>query len=415
MLLNTSPVVYPSGVNTFDSIPNLGSIPELVPCFRFEPGHSDTRLIPEVPKKTGRVVAHLDYLRFTATVADLSELQNLCRFVFWENYQLGLDDGWSSGKGAVRYENSISGDFGGRGGWRFRLEREDGTVAELDGGLPVGDNIPIDLMIDLPGDYFRSLDSVGTWRLLRGLHSAFGVRCSRIDLAIDDYGFEYIPLDEMVRQTKQGNNMFFCKYKKIESYDTRSKKENDTHYFGSRESGKMVRVYEHRFEDGLTKSLRMETEFKRGYAVKIFDALAKIERVEGSGNEMEVQFQKIVCNYIVGSIDFRDKSKREQRSKASVKDCPRLSFWDKFVREVGGAIRVKLDKVVKTVEKSIQWLKRSVAPTLSALYESLPSIDRIEFISKLVAIGADRGGQIHKLIKKIGKNEPDRMKLALCR
>lgn len=406
-------VALPSFVNNNGLIENCrdGGI---VQRFSLEPGRGNTRLIPETPAKVGRLDAHLDYLRFTATVGSLAALQELCRFLFWENYQLSIGDGWSAGKGAVRFPNGLTADFGARGGWRFHAETSDGVPVDLTDGLPTDDSVPVDVMVDLPGEYWRAQGTIGAWRMLLGLKHAFGVRASRIDLAIDDFGFDRIPVDEMVAATKSGNGMFFCKYQLIENYDSRRRRECKTHYFGSRESGKMVRIYDHVFEDGVTKAHRMETEFKRGYATKIFDELASIERECDGDYEMEDCFQRAISSYVTGSIDFRDKSVRKDKSKASAKDCPRLKFWQAFINEIGDCVRVKLDPVIKTVEKSVKWLKRSVAPTLSAFYQSLSSVDRIGFISNLVEIGSERGGALHKLIKKIGANEPDRMRIALC-
>lgn len=374
-----------------------------------KPGLGNTRLIPEGDSGTKGIRCHLDYLRVRVTLSDVGRLHELLHGLFGKAYVIGYGSGWSAGKGAVRFDHRITGDFDSFGGFSFEV----GDNETLDPASDDMAGIPVKAMIDLPGTFWEKFDAKNQWLHLVYLR-AIGVECCRIDPAIDDYEYSLIPREEMRAATLDGNNMFFCIHNRYDSYNTRSKRHSITDYYGSRESGKMTRVYDHYFNEN-EKALRLETEFKRKYAKEVFNGLADLEPGGKSDVEFDREFQAAVGRYAVGAVDFRDKSLRQDKNKASRKDCPRLPFWQEFVDKIGGSIRIKLEPVVKTVEKTIKWVFRSVAPTIAALHQALPSLDRMDLIASLVKSGSDRASDIHKLIKRIGQEDPERLKLALCR
>jgi hypothetical protein len=153
---------------------------------------------------------------------------------------------------------------------------------------------------------------------------------------------------------------------------------NKTILFGSRNSPKCTRTYNH-----ANKAQRYETELKKELCKKIGEALANLERswfsslgekysnvnhdddeVKSYDDEIDkwletiniratvidretfiklavickdnfdLFLQKILACLALSTMDFRDKSRRKDKSKASCKETVRLYFWQKFIDDV---------------------------------------------------------------------------------
>ena len=302
-------------------------------------GYGNTRLKP-----IACVESHLDYLRVAGEVESPDEFALLACFIS-KDYALEFDTPWSPGSAANYYPNRILGSRGIRGG--FNIE-EEGTVR---------------YMVDLSGEYFEGMSVVDSWRLLKGLTERFRARGTRIDIAIDDPEYQAIPVKKMVSACQEGYNFGF---KKIGYHSSGfcGERQSETFTFGSRESGKFVRVYDHDEE-----CLRFEVEFKRGYANPIFQELGKLERPDGMPDrKWEILLQKQLSSIAVGAIDFRDRGRRKDKGKAGYRDSERLEFYQEFIDFLGAShYRIKLEKPAKTIRKSIDWFVNQCAPTLSMI------------------------------------------------
>ena len=243
----------------------------------------------------------------------------------------------------------------------------------------------VDVMVCFYGQYFKNKTVVDTWRLITGLYHAYECHCSRIDIAIDDYTYQVIPVKEMVEATQNGDKFFFRKHEPLVKDGKR------TDAFGSRTSDHYTRIYDHKGE-----FLRNETEFKGKAARVVFEKFAILERdwfhdlsSRGSkakfSDELSVRpcedeinnwletvnfntevinqkqliqlahkcqgsfdlfLQKILGSIAVSAIDFRDRSVRKDRNKASCRETQRLGFYQEFIKQVGIIIRIKARKFV---------------------------------------------------------------------
>ena len=307
-------------------------------------GHGNTRLKP-----ISYVESHLDYLRIKIEDISPENLEPLICYIS-KDFVVEMDKPWSPGGGAKYFSNKIISGRGVRGG--FDINEENGMVA---------------LIIDLPGEYFEGKTVVDQWRLCTGLKLHFGVRATRIDIAIDDPSYLQIPIQQMVEACNDGHNFGF---KKIGYHSSGfcGDKQDETYTFGSRDSGKYVRVYDHEGE-----CLRFEAEMKRGYAEPIFETLASMERPEGMSNEdWEVLLQQRLSSITVGALDFRDRGDRQDKSRAGVRDSVRLPFYQKFIDFLGCEhYRIKLEKPSKSIQKAINWFKKQCSPTLSMIEQGL--------------------------------------------
>lgn len=370
-------------------------------------GIGNTRLIPQnvatlldlrtqLSSSSGfaSVSVHLDYLRITGTLTG-SRFEELLQFLGADIY---IDDfiPWSAGQGCPFFASKLLG-IGVIGGFS-RLESGN-----------------ISYMIDMTGEYFERNQEINIWRLFRGLKYTFYVRPTRIDVAIDDNTGHLIPLESMIAASMQGHNFGFRSFNYAGSGDLETMEFDQTVYFGSRNSGKMVRIYKHKFPDN-TSVLRLETEFKRGYVVPIFDLIATMERgsalpesqyaylknldasfehfdstnrFDCTNEEWDLKIQQLLCAFALSAVDFRDKSSRQDKSKASRKDTKRLPFWQDFLDKLVDAIVIKPIRQPRSLRRSVNWLSKSVSATLAYIRKGLGE-DFRPWLLDLLSLGNDK-------------------------
>lgn len=383
---------------------------------KIKSGFGNTRSVPK-----SQFVIHLDYLRIR-TKLEKEKLDLLLEFIGGKYIGYSLDTIWSPGGGHLFYRNKIIGINGIVGGFNY-----------------IEDDTKIDVMIDMSGRYFESIEIINQWRILRGLFYAYQCTALRIDIAIDDSTYQKIPVLDMKKAWEEGNNFYFRKYKYIES-GRNIQDLKKTHYFGSRESDKMVRIYDHDEE-----CLRFEAEFKKHLANSVFMAIATLDRqihkedilgnvadwisnlgdtkcdiidvqdivrkLHGCGDDFELVIQKVMGAIAVNCIDFRDKNSRKDRSKASFKDTKRLSFYQEFADKVGIEIKIKPPTRIASMQKTIAWMRRQVSRTMAIIKSGLGIVDYLDWSSRLIEIGKEKISTLDlKLVEYIRKN-PEMVRL----
>jgi hypothetical protein len=285
-----------------------------------------------------------------------------------KDYVLEIDKPWSPGSGASYFQHRIIGSGGVRGG----------VTTDEDGHCS--------FMIDFPGEYFTTKRVIDQWRLVKGLNEQYSVKCTRIDLAIDDPTYSEIPVDEMVQACNDGHNFGF---RKIGSHSSGfcGGRQSITREFGSRNGGKMVRVYDH---DG--ECLRFEAEFKRGYAHPTFGEFASLKQPEQMTESLwEMELQRVIASLAVGAIDFRDRGNRQDKTRAGVRDSVRLSFYQKFIDKLKAIhCKIKLNKPLKSIRKTFEWVKRQCAPSIAMICEGLGEYNFKKWMNEILEDGSNR-------------------------
>lgn len=324
-------------------------------------GQGNTRLIQEKGIKT-----HCDYLRTRYESMELGKFTSLLEF-FGVSYDTEVGKPWSPGGGALYYENRLIGTHG------------------FVGGFTLNDDGSVDCMIDLPGEYWESQDAIDTWRLFGGIKHAYQGMCSRVDLAIDDPTYSLVPVDQMVEAWEQGNNFQFRKYTYIVSGNS-PEEMKATYNFGSRESGRYTRIYDH---DG--ECLRHETEFKRQYAQVIFDEIYELKREDFGGYDnlretkeaaygvedtpFAIGIQQKMASLVVGAIDFRSREAYKDSSRVGHRDSERLCFYQEYIDKIQAShVRVRASQRARSLGRTVDWFRRQCGATLALIASSFENI-----------------------------------------
>lgn len=322
-------------------------------------------------KSSGIFHNHLDWLTLNFTKLNQEQFQELTNLTGRGLIVLEQDKAFSQGEKARNYQNTISSPIGLKGAYNSYQ-----TIGSLDTFY--------DVTISLSGEYFSALTAVEQWELYRDLYINYFPTCSRVDTSIDDYSFENIPLDEMRKAFNDGNYFDFQQYSE-ETTVTHPDNSTTTHYFGGKGSKRLVRVYKHKNE-----SLRLETQFRGNYAQAAFQALATLERQDESNEEWEKIIQKNIGGIAVGAIDFRDKSKLKNKSKACKSKTNRLSFWQNFIDKIGVMHSIKLQPKqldLSQHQSMFDWLKKYVSKNLAIAFHVLGKDKFIRYVLKLVEYG----------------------------
>lgn len=341
-------------------------------------GGGNTRLKPITS-----LDAHIDYLRVKVEKHTPEQFDRFLSFLD-SRHLLKVGSPWSLGGNTTYYEHKVIGINGLKGG--FNVD-SDGCISAT---------------VDLSGAYFEPLNRIDQWRLIQGLGHTYKADCSRIDLAIDDYTFSVIPVSNMRESWEQGNNFGFRNHKYVESGDTPETLKK-TWYFGSRESGKLTRIYNHDEE-----CMRHEVEFKRRYARVVFERILSLDRthdisVEGLhpcnefGDSLDInssfdqELYECMSSLVLGAIDFRDRGSRKDSGRVGCRDSVRLSFYQEYIDKVGSTLsKIRLPKVPKSIQKTKNWIVRNVLPTLAMIKRGLSSSEFYVWMLEGVAKGEEK-------------------------
>lgn len=138
----------------------------------------------DLPLKIG-----LDYLRIVWPFPTKDCIAPFLDFIFNDNSWTIDNRPYSAGRGAKKYDMAIDTLGCGRGGILF--------YPETDNQNPCVDTDFIgEISIDLTGEFLQSFDLIYQHDLLVKLYQ-MGARCTRLDIALDDFSHKIIPLDAM--------------------------------------------------------------------------------------------------------------------------------------------------------------------------------------------------------------------------
>lgn len=202
--------------------------------------------------------------------------------------------------------------------------------------------------------------------------------CTRIDVCVDDK--ERIVKMRRITDAKYAGNFFNAKFSELRSSNNRGDDEGITVYFGHPQSHKRLRIYDKWIESkGKIPGIRWEAQFRKAVARDVlFTILEKIDE----SIEAATDYYK---SLVTGIIDFRNRAGGDRNRFR----CKVLPWFARFCKRLAASpIRVIEPKREPLVQRSIDWINKSVAQSLSVVKKVLDS-DFQQFIENVI----DEGGQ----------------------
>jgi hypothetical protein len=202
--------------------------------------------------------------------------------------------------------------------------------------------------LTLPGQFLADRRPWHIKRVMRRMRDDWDARCTRIDLAVDDYA-KQLNYNKIINATKRKDCVGFHSGKSIESYGT--KNDGRTVYCGSRRSPKFARFYNKGEFD------RFEIEYKQHLASAVF-----CDYLDDFSPDSSLTLSSILRSSI-GFVGKRDKN----LSRAT--NC---GWWDSFQSRIVGTFHpLNLSKPRPSLDRTLKWIHRSVSKSLLLMREAL--------------------------------------------
>ncbi|MDF7809651.1 replication initiation factor domain-containing protein, partial [Pontiellaceae bacterium B12219] len=182
------------------------------------------------------------------------------------------------------------------------------------------------ILLVLEGSTFRDFTPINLFRFVKDMALKFSFKCSRIDLAFDDFE-KIIEPREVLSYADQG---FYKGFRFHDPHGRRMRNgelKGDGVTFGARGGGgKYLRCYNKELESkGETDSIRWEVEFSKDRANAIFIELVNCFDLD--------EFACKISMFIGGSIDFA-----ERMPCGKFNELDRLAFWEQILHYLGKAV-----------------------------------------------------------------------------
>jgi hypothetical protein len=221
---------------------------------------------------------------------------------------------------------------------------------------------PGELRASMSARYLANVDMRELAAWLSTIKDVYCVRCTRMDIALDDHE-KRIPLS-LVEKARSDRNFFNVRRTSVVlSDDLDADEQGQTIYFGSRQSEAFMRIYDKFIESkGAVAGNRWETEFHGEKANKcLADWLTAMETNEAIANNL-------LKDLVLGTVDFRDKSLGDKNRAR----CPLLPWFENFCEMLAAVpLRLRIARPKQSMQKTIDYLKKSVAPSIASLSKVL--------------------------------------------
>lgn len=350
-----SPITPPSNTGLY-SQPELN----LSQTDTFAP--KNRRLFPfEVPPARTGLALHLDALTFLYPKSADCQMLELCKkwllveFDFTVSYRKKVGIWWD------RCFSSPSGSL------YLERDTEDGIQSRLalSGTACSGSNIKILL------HYLKAV-----------YDSTPAVRCSRIDICLDDFEKRLNP-DLMASALRANNYSGFASKRYTDDLEDNS---GFTINLGNRQSELFVRFYNKSVESkGELDCYRWETEFKGQKAQWIFKELVNSLTVEHAFN--------VLRGVIFGEVQFLEKAgKNLARGKL-------LDWWVEWLEYINfSRIKIVLKHIKTSIEAKVMWIEHQVKKSLALVKSAYGSKAFGKFLSRILREGNDDFKRFDQLI-----------------
>lgn len=257
-----------------------------------------------------------------------------------------------------------------------------------------GELIPAQLKIAMSGRVMAGIDPQKLYRWLLTRAAQNELDCTRIDISLDDRD-RCVEMWQITDASLHGD-FFNAQYSQIANGGKRGQDRGVTVYFGAPSSSRRLRIYDKMVESkGKIKGIRWEVEFRK--------KLAKEALIQWLG-EMSNGTEKVICwckNVVAGAVDFRERSSDDPNRDR----CPTLKWFAKFKQQLfATATVIRAPRVEQTLQKSIDWIIKSVAPSLACL-RSVLAEDFSKFLNETINNGGERLTNVRRKLLERTKRE----------
>lgn len=264
------------------------------------------------------------------------------------------------------------------------------SVSGLVGWLRLQPDGLCHLRIELPGQFCKSVEQIPLCQYLESNR----FRITRLDVCLDDY-VRRVNFETVKAAGDCGYYRLVSSFKSIQSavmvgIDARENRESlvGTCYFGN--SDKILRFYNAEAVHGIEAD-RWELQLRNELAQSAFN----------------VYLEDPTClpTFVTGSVDFGTLGNHYDNFR-------RFQWWQSLIDEVGNAVPVPRTPYHPDLTRSIDWLARSVAPTLAVLRFGLGDCNFETLLSHICYQGFSRLKPYHRQwIEAIKESEIDVIKL----
>lgn len=248
------------------------------------------------------------------------------------------------------------------------------------------------MIVVINGKSLRSLNFFERVDALMTFKHVSGAKCTRIDLAVDDYAHT-LTYEQLSTAAESGNISGARKF-----HSHRSGQAGNVGWtvnFGSRKSESYLRVYDKNAETkGEINAIRCELELKGKKA----DAFAQL--IYDFVGYSEEQLKKLIIDTVFSTIDFLDRSSGDR----NLERLHRLDWWQAFLDILSVShLKLALPKPEKTLEKTRNFLAKQVSTSLAMVREVYGQREFNRMIRELLADGRSRFTGAHDAVVRQGR------------
>lgn len=211
--------------------------------------------------------------------------------------------------------------------------------------------------------------------LLELLHIDDSVNVSRVDLALDDTD-GYLDLDLICAAVRNNTiNSRIRQRRVVQGYDGVNQS-GTTVYIGAEQSDFRIRIYDKAKEKYKPNAPEYNNHWVR------FEIVMRGECANGFVNAM-VNSNDLG---LLASGILNDKLAFIERTKTNITRCEICKWWSNFVDSVAGIKLVIKEETQHKLLKSVDWVKRQIAPTLSLIDDAFGFF----MIREIMSIGVSK-------------------------
>jgi hypothetical protein len=244
--------------------------------------------------------------------------------------------------------------------------------------------------ISIPGSALERFSIHELYAVFFTLNLVYKVRVTRLDIALDFYGYH-----ELIKKVEiAGRNGNFAgvgtyhPYKSFAHIKGKYQLTGNTHYFGSRESDKQLRVYDKSLEsDGKIDCIRCELQLRREYAHSVFEGFASIDQ-----DSFDELYHQYLAGIVLGSVRFVNRKSGDRLSRQDD-----LSWYAELQVCVANPLSLSAVRKPSSIHKSMEWINKQVAVTLVTIREALGATQYANWMASTMAKASKRMTSLHHL------------------